>query len=339
MRSRICLLFLAAVCAYGFEVPAAKLKMFKPLAASMESPSNPTSEAKIQLGRMLYFEPRLSKSQKFSCNSCHLLEKYGVDNEATSEGHKGKRGNRNSPTVYNAAGNIAQFWDGRAKDVEEQAKGPILNPVEMAMPDEKSVVAVLSSMPEYVTLFKKAFPGEKNPITYDNMAKAIGAFERKLITPSRWDKFLEGDQKALNNEEKEGLMVFVDTGCATCHSGSLLGGTMYQKLGAAKQYPGMTDVGREQVTKKSEDKFTFKVPSLRNVEMTGPYYHDGSVKILDEAINRMAEYQLNKKLTPAQTKAVLAWLKTLTGELPKEYIKEPKLPPSTATTPKPVESE
>jgi cytochrome c peroxidase len=155
----------------------------------------------IALGRMLYFEPRLSKSQKISCNSCHQLAKYGVDGEPTSPGHKGQRGDRNSPTVYNAAAHFVQFWDGRAADVEEQAKGPVLNPVEMALDNDKTAIVVLTSMPEYVDLFKRAFPGEKNPVTFDNMAKAIGAFERKLMTPSRWDKFLHGDAAVLTDQE------------------------------------------------------------------------------------------------------------------------------------------
>ena len=172
---------------------------------------------------MLYYEPRLSKSQEISCNSCHLLDQYGVDGQPTSDGHKGQAGDRNSPTVYNAAGHFVQFWDGRAADVEEQAKGPVMNPVEMAMPSEKQVIAVLKSMPEYVDAFKKAFPGEKDPISYENMAKAIGAFERKLITPSRWDKFLRGDSQALTNEEKAGFNVFMETGCQACHSGAISG--------------------------------------------------------------------------------------------------------------------
>jgi len=313
--------------------------MFKPLPANMDSAANPGTPAKIELGRILYYENRLSKSQKFSCNSSHMLDKYGVDNEPTSEGHKGQRGDRNSPTSYNAAGHIAQFWDGRAADVEAQAKGPVLNPVEMAMPDEKTVVATLKSMPEYVTLFQKAFPGEKEPISYDNMAKAIGAFERKLVTPSRWDKFLAGDEKALTDAEKAGFLKFSDAGCATCHMGALVGGTMYQKLGVVKPYPGLKDDGRMKATKVADDKAFFKVPSLRNVEKTFPYYHDGQVKSLEEAVARMSDYQLGKKLAPADAAAILTWLKTLTGPLPLDYIKAPKLPAATAKTPKPSDGD
>jgi cytochrome c peroxidase len=336
MKAKLLLLIpAAALAALAVDIPAARLRMFKPLPASMDSPSNPATPAKIDLGRMLYYENRLSKSQKFSCNSCHLLDKYGVDNEPTSEGHKGQRGDRNSPTSYNAAAHIAQFWDGRAADVEEQAKGPVMNPVEMAMPDEKTVLATLKSMPEYVALFQKAFPGQKDPVTYDNMAKAIGAFERKLITPSRWDKFLAGDQKALTDAEKAGFLKFADAGCGSCHMGALVGGTMYQKLGVVKAYPGLKDDGRMKATRKPEDKAFFKVPSLRNIEKTYPYFHDGHVKTLEEAVSKMGEYEIGKKLTPADAAAIVTWLKTLTGPLPLDYIKPPKLPASTAKTPKP----
>ncbi|MBI4892859.1 MAG: c-type cytochrome [Acidobacteria bacterium] len=336
MKTKLILLISAsALAALAVDVPASKLRMFKPLPSNMDSTANPATPAKLDLGRMLYYEPRLSKSQKLSCNSCHMLDKYGVDNEPTSPGHKGQRGDRNSPTSYNAAGHIAQFWDGRAADVEAQAKGPVLNPVEMAMPDEKTVIATLKSMPEYVTAFQKAFPGEKDPINYDNMAKAIGAFERKLVTPSRWDKFLAGDQKALTDGEKAGFLKFSDTGCSTCHMGAYVGGSMYQKLGVVKAFPGLKDDGRMKATQKPEDKAFFKVPSLRNIDKTGPYFHDGHVKTLEDAINQMAEYELGKKLTPADTAAIATWLKSLTGPLPADYVKPPKLPASTAKTPKP----
>ncbi len=335
MMRTLFIIVATALSAASVDIPAAKLRVFKPLLASIEPAANPSSLARIDLGRMLYFENRLSKSQKFSCNSCHMLDKFGVDNEITSEGHKGQRGDRNSPTVYNAGGHVAQFWDGRAKDVEAQAKGPILNPVEMAMPDEKSVLVVLKSMPEYPLLFAKAFPGEKDPVTFDNLAKAIGAFERGLITPARWDKFLAGDQKALSDAEKAGFLKFTDAGCAACHGGVLLGGSMYQKLGVVKPFPDTKDVGRAQVTKSDAEKFFFKVPSLRNVDKTGPYLHNGQTKTLAGAISAMGEYQLGVKLTAAEVVSIGTWLKSLTGELPANYIAKPKLPASTARTPKP----
>ncbi len=332
----IILTFAVAAAAFAVDIPADKLRPFAPLPSVANSVSNPLSPAKIELGRFLYFEPRLSRNQKVSCNSCHDLAKYGVDNEATSTGFKGQHGDRNSPTVYNAAAHFVQFWDGRARDVEAQASGPIMNPVEMAMPSEKFVVEVLDSIPEYRQMFAKAFPGEKNPVTIDNATLAIGAFERKLMTPSRWDAFLKGDKAALTDEEKLGFLKFSSAGCPACHNGALLGGNSFKKLGVAKKWPDAHDSGLARISKKSSDRFVFKVPSLRNINQTGPYFHNGSVPTLDAAITAMAEYQLGEPLTPADVKLVATWLGSLTGPLPTDYIREPKLPPSTDKTPKPV---
>ena len=316
-------------------IDTAKLHAFAPLPPEMTSTSNPITEEKVVLGRMLYYEPRLSKSQQISCNTCHPLDQYGVDRQPNSDGHKGQVGNRNAPTVFNAAAHFAQFWDGRAADVEEQAKGPIMNPIEMAMDSEANVLVVLKSMPEYVAAFKAAFPGEKDPVTYDNLAKAIGAFERKLVTPSRWDKFLAGDQNALTNGEKEGFNTFAEAGCQTCHAGAYLGGNLYQRLGLTKPWPDSSDPGREKVTKSEADRLVFKVPSLRNIDKTGPYYHNGRVATLAQAVSMMAEYQLGKTLTEAQTNSIVTFLGTLTGDIPVEYIQPPALPKSTPRTPKP----
>ena len=319
----------------GVEVDSAKLGIFKALPPVMDSAANPISEEKVALGRMLYYDPRLSKGQDVSCNSCHELSKYGADGQPVSDGHKGQKGSRNAPTVYNAAGHFVQFWDGRAPTVEEQAKGPILNPVEMAMPDEKRALAVVNSMPEYVEAFQKAFPGEKHPATFDNLAKAIGAFERKLVTVSRWDKFLGGDQAALSDAEKAGLNMFLDAGCQNCHNGVYVGGSMFQKLGVAKPWDNAKDPGRFAVTKQEADRMVFKVPTLRNVEKTAPYFHDGSIVTLDEAVRQMADHQLARTLSKEEASSIITFLKALTGELPTEYIKEPPLPKSTAKTPKP----
>jgi cytochrome c peroxidase len=343
MMIALAVLFSVAGCTKETKTPAEKtvtidpvsLKLFKPLPATMPSDANPITDAKANLGRMLYYETRLSKSQEISCNSCHMLDQYGVDSQQTSDGHKGLKGDRNSPTVYNAAGHFVQFWDGRAADVEGQAKGPVMNPIEMAMPSEKQVIFTLTSMPEYLDAFKKAFPDEKNPVSYENMARAIGAFERKLVTPSRWDKFLEGDSNALTNEEKAGFNEFMAAGCQACHFGAYLGGSSFQKLGAAKPWPDVTDPGREKVTKQEADRLIFKVPGLRNIEKTKPYYHSGKIESLEEAVSRMAEYQLGKTLAESQVKSIVTWLKSLTGALPAEYIKPPVLPKSTPRTPKP----
>lgn len=311
------------------------LIFFKPLPSRMDTDANPATPEKIALGRMLYYDTRLSKNHDLSCNSCHPLDRYGVDGEKTSPGHKGQRGARNSPTVYNAGLYLAQFWDGRAPDLEEQAKGPILNPVEMAMPSEAHVVRVLESIPGYVEAFRKAFPGEKKPITYHNMAKAIAAFERGLVTPSRFDKFLAGDRSALTPEELEGLAQFATLGCPTCHNGPSVGGTSFQRIGLVVPYDDLTDLGRYEVTKQPGDKNVFKVPSLRNVTRTAPYFHNGRFDALEDVVRAMARHQLGKQLTDVEVKRVITFLKTLEGDLPAEYIRKPELPPSGPKTPPP----
>jgi len=316
------------------DIDEVKLAAFQPLPEAMESAKNPLTPEKIAVGRQLFFEKRLSKSQEFSCNSCHDLLTYGVDNKKTSEGHKKQFGARNSPTVYNAAGHFVQFWDGRSPDVEDQAQKPLTNPLEMACPDKEFVKRVVVSIPGYVEALSKAFPNEKGAKTIEHVGKVIGAFERKLVTPSRWDKFLKGDKSALTAEEKAGFNAFVDTGCIACHSGTYVGGQSFQKLGAVKPWPSQSDTGRMMETKNEADRMIFKVPSLRNVEKTSPYFHDGSVDSLDQAVKLMATHQLGKELNDDQTKSIVTWLKTLTGELPMEYIAMPTLPPSGKNTPK-----
>lgn len=313
-----------------------RLERFGPLPDVVPTRSGPPADELVSLGRMLYFDTRLSRSQTISCDSCHPLTRYGADGEPTSTGFRGQRGNRNSPTVYNAAAQFVQFWDGRAPTVEEQAKGPMLNPAEMAMPSGKAVTAVLMSMPEYVAAFRHAFPNDRNPVTFDHAAEAIGAFERKLVTPSRWDRFLRGDESALSAEEKGGFNVFVEEGCAACHTGVLVGGDGFQRLGAAKAYPDTSDPGRYQVTKSDGDRMFFKIPALRNVAMTGPYFHNGKVATLPDAVRQMADYQLGKQLTDRRVQAITTWLNTLTGTAPADLMKRPDLPRSTSRTPKPV---
>lgn len=326
MKPILCLLAVAGAAAFAGEIPKGKLEKFEPLPPAMNSASNPLSEEKIRLGRMLYYDPRLSLAKDVACNSCHLLDRYGVDGKRVSTGHKGQTGDRNAPTVYNAAGHFVQFWDGRAADVEEQAKGPVLNPVEMAMPSADAVVQRLKGIPGYVKAFSAAFPGEADPVTYDNMARAIGAFERKLVTPSRWDKYLAGDKSALSEEEKRGFLKFSSAGCVECHRGSYIGGAFFKKLGLEKPWPDTSDPGRFRATKNPAHQMIFKVPSLRNIEKTGPYLHDGKVESLDEAVRLMAEYQTGKKLKPADVDSIVTWLKTLTGDVPAEYIRPLPLP-------------
>lgn len=304
---------------------------FSPLADVVENPENPITKEKILLGQTLYFDKRLSKDETMSCNTCHNLETFGVDNEPTSGGVGGQKGDRNSPTVLNAAFHFTQFWDGRAKDVEEQAGGPILNPIEMAMPDQEAVINRLASIKGYQELFAAAFPGEEQPVNYRNLEKAIGAFERKLITPSRFDEYLMGYEAALTSEEKKGLQTFMDVGCTACHSGPVLGGQMYQKFGLAGTYWDFTksakvDNGRFLVTNNESDKFLFKVPSLRNIEKTHPFFHDGSVTDLGEAVKIIAKLQLNKDLTDQEVQEIVTFLKTLTGTVPAELAKPPEMP-------------
>jgi cytochrome c peroxidase len=320
-------------------IDAASLKVFAPIGDAVPAEANAITSEKVALGRMLYYDPRLSRGQDVSCNSCHPLDRYGADGQPTSEGHKHAHGARNSPSVYNAAGHVAQFWDGRAPDVEAQAKGPVLNPVEMAMPSDRAVVTVLQSIPEYARAFHTAFPDDPDPLTLDNMAKAIAAFERKLVTPGRWDQFLRGDDSALTAEEKTGFKAFVDAGCQTCHSGAYVGGNIYQKLGLTEPWPDTSDSGRYQVTKNEADRMVFKVPSLRNVAKTGPYFHNGRVDSIEQAVTEMAQHQLGKSLSDADVKAITKFLTALTGELPASYIAPPPLPKSTPATPKPDTSD
>ena len=327
--------------------PQQLLDRIKPIMAALPkeapNPDNPTSEAKVELGRMLYFEKRLSKNQDISCATCHDLANWGIDvrerdgkRTATSPGHRDQLGERNTPTVYNAALHFVQFWDGRAKDVEEQAKGPVLNPVEMAMPDEASVLAVLRSIPAYEEKFAAAFPGDDPPITYDNMGQAIGAFERTLLVPARFDDFIGGNLDALKGNELRGLQLFLDVGCTQCHSGALLGGTQFQKLGTVKPWPDLHDVGRAKITASDADKFVFKVPSLRNVTKTPPYLHNGGEPELGNVVRLMAEHQTARgKLQDDEVEAILAFLGTLAGEIPKDRIAPPTLPENGPKTPQP----
>lgn len=310
-------------------------KYFAPLPARAESPANPITPEKVALGRQLYYDTRLSKNQDLSCNSCHKLDNFGVDNEPTSPGHKGQRGERNSPTVYNAATHFAQFWDGRAATIEEQATKPISNPVEMALADDAALARVVKSIPAYADAFKAAFPGEADPVTAATIGQAIGAFERGLITPAPFDEFLAGNMTALNSDALRGLELFIELNCVSCHTGPNLGGTMYQKLGSVKPYT-TADEGRFKITGKPEDKFVFKVPGLRNVTKTAPYLHDGSAKTLDDALAVMAEYQLAKgKLDEDELTYIKAFLESLTGKVDQAYIAKPELPPSGPDTPKP----
>lgn len=302
---------------------------FKPLPVAAENTGNPLTDEKVQLGKILFYDTRLSKSGSISCNSCHNLASFGVDNQPTSTGEKGQKGTRNSPTVFNAALQNMQFWDGRAKDVEQQAGMPILNPVEMAIPHKDFLVNRLAGIPLYQDLFKKAFPKDAKPVNYDNLQNAIGAFERTLLTPSKFDRYMQGDKNAMTAQEKEGLSVFINSGCPSCHQGVDIGGSTLQRFGVVTDYRNFTkgrvnDKGRADVTKNPADKDLFKVASLRNVAQTFPYFHNGSVASLDSAIKIMGKAQLNKDLSKIEVDQVVAFLNTLTGKVNTDAISFPK---------------
>ncbi len=290
-------------------------RFFSPLPQSMPGAENDTPE-RIALGKKLYFEKRLSINDKQSCASCHILENgfAGVDNLPTSPGAKGDMGTRNSPTVLNAGWQDSQFWDGRAEDLVEQAKGPILNPIEMGMPDEKTVEKKIGEIAEYQNDFAKAFPNDKPAITYQNIAEAIAAFERTLITPGRFDDFMKGDATALSEVEQRGLRTFMKLDCKSCHDGKLLGGETYEPLGKENPYENQTDQGMYTVTKDEDDRMFFKVAALRNVALTAPYFHDGKIETLDEAVRKMGKLQLDEELTNQQVSDIVSFLKALTDK-------------------------
>lgn len=314
------------------------LELFKPLPSTIPSVrDNPITEEKIELGKALFFDPRLSASGVFSCYSCHNLTTGGDDNLETSIGHGWQKGPRNSPTVFNAVLNEAQFWDGRAEDLKAQAKGPIQAGVEMANTPE-NVVKTMGSMSQYIKWFEEAFPEESKPVNFDNMAKALEAFQATLLTPAPFDAFLNGNDDALTPEAKKGLAVFIDKGCAACHQGVNLGGQGYYPFGLIEK-PGADilpagDKGRFQVTETIDDEYVFRASPLRNVSITAPYFHSGKVWDLKVAVQIMAESQLGEELSDEDANALVAFLNSLTGKVPD--ITLPMLPAETATTPRPT---
>jgi cytochrome c peroxidase len=292
----------------------------------------PKNADMVELGKKLFFDPRLSRSGFISCNSCHNLSMGGTDNIKTSIGHNWQQGPINAPTVLNSGMNLAQFWDGRAKDLKDQAGKPIPNPGEMALPHELAV-DVLRSIPQYRTFFKQVFG--LNQINISMVTDAIAAFEETLVTPdSRFDKWLKGNKKALSQTEVDGYKLFKDSGCAACHYGTAVGGTSFQKMGMVKPYKTASkEVGRIGVTGKDTDRFVFKVPTLRNIELTYPYFHDGAVDTLEEAVDTMGRVQLGREFSKEDNSKIVAFLKTLTGKQPD--FKLPILPPSSNKTPRP----
>ena len=295
-------------------------------------PAKVENPAKVELGKKLWFEPRLSMSGIISCNTCHNLSRGGTDNLKTSIGHGWKAGPVNSPTVLNSSLAIAQFWDGRAANLQEQAGGPIQADVEMNMPHTLAL-DVLQSIPGYVAEFKGVFGKEQ--IDMDMVTSAIAAFEETLVTPnSRFDKWLKGDDKALDAKELAGYTLFKESGCVACHNGPAAGGTSFQRMGLVEPYQSTSPAeGRSAVTGVDADRFNFKVPTLRNVEMTYPYFHDGEAATLEQAVDIMGRLQLGRTYNDDEIGKIVAFLKTMTGDQPQ--LTMPILPPSSNATPRP----
>lgn len=328
-----------AVCIVGFVVVSQNANAFEALPDTPPVPKdNPITAEKVQLGKQLFFDPRLSKDGTLSCNSCHNVMASGTDNRPVSVGVNAQKGGRSAPTVWNAAFLTTQFWDGRAATLEDQAKGPILNPIEMGMPDPKTAVNRIKNIPGYVKQFENVF-GSKDPVTYDNIAKAIATFERTLITPdSPFDQYVKGDKTALSDQAKRGMQLVESVGCTSCHTGVNFAGPTNLSMGEGffqkfpvypgskyeKNYKLTEDLGLQTVTKKDEDKNVWRVPTWRNVALTAPYFHNGSVGTLDEAVRVMGKTQLNKELKDKEVKDIVAFLNSLTGEFPK--ISMPRLP-------------
>lgn len=311
---------------------------FKALPTKVPTPAdNPMTPAKVELGKMLYFDPRLSMDGTVSCNSCHNVMSHGGDGRPVGVGVHGQRGGRGSPTVWNSAFQTVQFWDGRAASLEDQAKGPLINSVEMGMTSHDLVIDRIKKIPGYVEAFKKVFPKDKG-ITIDHVAKAIATYERTLITPnSPFDKYIRGNKKALTVQQIRGMKLVEEIGCTACHSGDNFSGEGF-KMGEGhyqpfpqvpgskydKQYDLVSDLGRYDVTKKAEDKNHWRVPTWRNIAITAPYFHNGKVKTLDEAVRVMAKTQLDLDLKENQVADIVAFLASLTGEFPKQTM--PQLP-------------
>lgn len=343
MHLRKCLLVLASLSSLSAWA-------MKPLPAKPPIPAdNPMTPAKIELGKMLFFDPRLSMDGTISCNSCHNVMSHGGDGRPLGAGIHGQRGGRGSPTVWNSAFMTVQFWDGRAPSLEEQAKGPVTNSVEMGMTSHDLVIERVRQIPGYIAAFKKAFPKDKDPVHTNNLVKAIASYERTLITPNApFDKYIKGNKKAMNAQAIRGMKLVQEIGCTSCHAGENFAGEGF-KMGEGnyqpfpqipgskydKMYEITKDLGRFEVTKKAEDKNHWRVPTWRNVALTAPYFHNGKVKTLDEAVRVMGKTQLDMDLNDAQVADIVAFLNALTGEFPKQTM--PQLPhtPNFSITPDP----
>ncbi len=305
--------------------------IFGSLPQVMTSEKNAVTPEKVKLGKMLFYETRISVDGTVSCARCHPIALYAADGLKKSIGNNCKQNPRNAPTILNAANQISEHWIGNRTDVEDQAKQSVIGPPSFGMTSYGAVEDRLKEIRGYTDLFKKAFPGDNNPVTVDHFAKAVGAFERTLITPSAFDAFVKGDRAALTAPQKRGLKTYIETGCITCHSSPYFGGQMYQKFGILEPYWKYTrsepiDEGRFVVTKKEADKYVFKVPIHRNVEKTSPYFHDGSVGKIEEAVWIMGKIQLGKDLDKSRIEEIVTFSRCLTGKIPEDALKIPLLP-------------
>ncbi len=312
------------------EVSPRMLRRFQPIAASTVDAAPP---ARIALGRRLFSDQRLSADGKVSCSTCHRLDAFGADGTAVSRGAHGVRGRRNTPSAFNLPGAARLMWDGRARDLDEQVMLPFVGEAEMGMPSMDAVVQVIRSDASYVAAFQDAFPGERDAVSRDNLVRAIADFERTLVTRGRWDAYLEGDLEALSQPEKEGLRTFLNAGCMVCHTGKNVGGLTLERAGVVAPWPNQEDLGRVEVTHDPADRMMFRVPSLRNVAETGPYFHDGSVARLEDAVAVMGRHQLGLEMSAEEAGSIAVWLRSLTGVSPDS--KAPESAPVPAPTPPP----
>jgi cytochrome c peroxidase len=276
-------------------------------------PADPVAARRVALGRSLFADPRVSKNGDVSCTRCHALDAWGADGKRVSRGSDDREPPRNTPSIYNVGGFFALLWDGRQTDLTAQAREVLLSPRTMATTPER-LAQTLSAVPSYSDAFTHAFPGEKEPVSFDNAARALAAYEETLVTRGRWDRFLEGEPSALTDQEKAGFNRFVEVGCVACHFGPNVGATMFQKVGLVKAWPNTRDRGRYEITKRDSDWMVFRVPPLRNVARTAPYFHDGSIASLPEAIRMMAHHQIGRDLEEDDVTLIAAWLGSLTGD-------------------------
>ena len=317
-------------------------QLFRPLPADMAAPGRPLVPAQVELGRKLFFEPRVSVDGTVSCARCHLPQLGASDGLKVSVGALGRPNPRNAPTVYNAALQTAAHWRGDRADVEDQARQALLGKASFGQPSLDAAMSQLAAIPGYPALFRQAFPDDPKPVNADNWARAIGAFERTLVTPAPFDAYLKGDPRALSAQQRRGLQTFINAGCAGCHAGVNLGGESFRKFGVHHPYAPLTgsqkpDPGRFDITKDEADRFVFKVPGLRNVALTPPYFHDGSVPDLGRAVQVMAKTQLDRDLSETDTADLVAFLGSLTGTPPPQFVTAPQLPAAGFSPAKPAE--